>query len=112
MSKELKTIADFKAVLKKMKVVVPSNIRLADIKKVFDKAVKTANKPKNEAQKSSKKVSKSDKPVVLPVYSGTKLTKVLETGHNKVEYLCAGVDSRGNKITLHVPRRIIDRVIK
>lgn len=41
-----------------------------------------------------------------PVYDHIQITEVLEGGHTKTHLHCRGVDRKGTKLTLHVPREL------
>ena len=49
------------------------------------------------------------KPTVeLPVYQGIRITRILDSGHNKTHFRCEGVDGNGNVLTMHVSRDLFN----
>ena len=84
-------------------------------KKTVKKSVKKA--VKKVVKKSTKKVVKKVEEVVDTVnkvfglkFQNYTLRRVLGSGHTKTHYKCLASDSGSNKVTVHVPRDIIDRV--
>ena len=72
-----------------------------------NKAVKAVEPEQVQISKPDVRVEiPSPKRFTYPKVDGVQIVSVLETGHSKTHYHAQGVDSNGNKVTMHVSRKL------